>query len=1085
MTISRLYAGVDQPDVASLELLGVHYECYVYRTNRVAGLAVMAGVSLRARCVVRSGGDPVELFDSEIVNNSGFGTPAADFIDCPKIIAVGSTFVVCWLQNATNVSRTLHMASLDISTLAATTPTWTSAGSIPTHTSALYDLVQIDTDQYFTHHATDFIVAHRTGLAEFTVRRHNAFDWVSTDWVTVYATPANIADSIIAAHAHEELLEPAVLVTYQTDAGAETSAGVVRTARFTITNGVQTHDTVSFTAIPAAVRVATAGHARVGNFDVALVIEYADSDDIAASATYYVRWLAMVMLDNRDTSQQSGEQTLANMHMLSRPFALPGLSDQLTPTPRLYLAVAFKSMGGASFYEGDAADTDQGNEWVQSLGFILDLNWPVWNDVADLTARPFIVSQIPFTILDGRVGGYTGSLPGPVIDAFGSTTLDARRTNHPSHVADPPSFGPSIKSVTVAIAAFGRAQNVGMTISDSNAIIAGEKRARLVPVGARVLGWEFNYEDPWIVWRDGRTQPVANWKGVHDIVQHQALQVGQHLVLGGGTPLLYDGIQTVEMGFAWDPEIVRADGTLDGGDAEGLGEGVYGYTAIYEWVDSFGVVHRSGPAAPVFITLGDPGPDSNSVVLQIRTMTCSLRDNLAIYPDAHKINIVVYRTEAGGAQYYRVFCLDTNSFDHKVENTPVNDPTDWVISVTDTLPDDSLTGVSDPLPWPIGDTSGAAGPLVPQRVPAACVMALFQERLWLACLEDPDLLAYSLTLRKGIAPEFNDANVVRRDNLGPVTAMASMDTQMIVFTPDKIYAVVGRVQNDTGGDGDLSIRRLAEGIGCVCSRSVVVTAGDGVFFQSRKGYYQLDRGGNCSYIGQEVEDYVRDAGMIRSATLLEDRHTVRLVCNAAGAGTTGDPETQCVTLDYSYRFKKWTRGLPADLVTDDERRSEGQHGLAWRGIEGQVSHVLVQQGAVAFERADSDTPFADHVDGVDVAIPLDVQTGWIHVAGVAGLQRIRSILFTLDKPNSSALTITLEYDQGGYGTADNTQNVAFVAGTAMPLRVRPNVQKCVAFRVRIRETGVVATTENLSITAITLIAGVKRGHAKVPAAQIG
>jgi hypothetical protein len=47
------------------------------------------------------------------------------------------------------------------------------------------------------------------------------------------------------------------------------------------------------------------------------------------------------------------------------------------------------------------------------------------------------------------------------------------------------------------------------------------------------------------------------------------------------------------------------------------------------------------------------------------------------------------------------------------------------------------------------------------------------------------------------------------------------------------------------------------------------------------------------------------------------------------------------------------------------------------------------------------------------------------------------------------------------------------------------VQKCTAFRIRIRETGSVPTTENISITAITLIAGVKRGHSRVPAAQIG
>jgi hypothetical protein len=158
----------------------------------------------------------------------------------------------------------------------------------------------------------------------------------------------------------------------------------------------------------------------------------------------------------------------------------------------------------------------------------------------------------------------------------------------------------------------------------------------------------------------------------------------------------------------------------------------------------------------------------------------------------------------------------------------------------------------------------------------------------------------------------------------------------------------------------------------------------------------------------------------------------------------------------------------------------------WRGLDGEVSHVLLEQGGAGFERARDDVPFSDQDEtGVDIAIPIDVQTSWIHVADIGGLQRIRRILLTLDKPNASQLTVTLEFDQGGYGTADLTQNIVFAAGTPMPLRCCPQMQKCTAFRIRIRETGIVATTENLSISAITLIAGVKRGHSQVPAAQIG
>ena len=101
------------------------------------------------------------------------------------------------------------------------------------------------------------------------------------------------------------------------------------------------------------------------------------------------------------------------------------------------------------------------------------------------------------------------------------------------------------------------------------------------------------------------------------------------------------------------------------------------------------------------------------------------------------------------------------------------------------------------------------------------------------------------------------------------------------------------------------------------------------------------------------------------------------------------------------------------------------------------------------------------------------------------LHRIRSILLTLSRPAQSQITVTLEYSiYGGY-SADVTQTIVFEADDDVPLRCRPSQQKCTAFRIRITETGAVPTTENLSITAITLIAGVKHGHSKLPVERMG
>jgi len=1063
-------AGYDQPDCAAVQIGSVYYRAHSYRVARYVGTGVIGGVQIRVRCFVEQpNAQQVELFDSLVVERD---EESDEILDCPKMICVGTTLVVCWV-NVNFPTATLNMASLDLATLASTGPDWISGGAISIHASGLYDLVNIETGEYYETHPTDFIVAYKNLANDFRVVRHDGFIWAATAWSTLCTAPTTIADSIIAANAFE-----AVLVTYQTDAGGPESGGVVRTARFNLATGVQSHDTRSFFNIPAAVRATQATHRRITVSRVIVAIEYADASALAAD-DIYVRWLAGVVLSSLDTSQQSGEMAVANLQMVSRAFGVPGLSAMDNPTQRVYLGVAFKNIGSTSDFE-EAPLVEGGESWVQSLGMIIDLDWQRWDN--DLEARPFVAAQMPHTIFDARVSGLTAFGATPV----GGSDVDGRRINLLSHVVGPPDFGPSIKSMTFAHGAFARAQNVGHSIGAVT--VDG---VRVVPTAAMIRAWEFNYEDPWLSWRDGRTEPSDDWKGIYELAQHMALPVGRHTVFGGASPMIYDGIQAVELGFPWMPEIVSAVGSVDEGASTGLSTGVYQYVAHYEWTDAFGAVHRSGPSVPLLITLGDPfdpvPEDLHSVVLRIRTMTVSLRDNRLIYPDAHDIRIIVYRTAANGSVLYRLHCLDNNVQSiYSIDHAPINDPRNWFITIADTVPDDTLLAVNDPIPWPLLgaalDSSGFPIPLEPHQVPPGAVMAVWQERLFIASMERPDEVRWSLRLKRAnieheLAPEFNDVNVVRRGNMGPVTGMAAMDQQLILFTPDAIYSLQGRIPDDTGSDGDLQIYLLATGVGCTCPRSVVVTAGDGVFFQSRKGYYQLDRGGATNYVGADIEDFVGDTGIVLAAHVKETRHQIRLVANIFGQ--------EAVVLIYDYLAKLWSRALPPAFV-GGIGFARAAHGLMWRGLDGEVSHVLLQQGAVGYERASDETPFADQDDdGDDVAIPIDIQTSWIHAADIGGLQRIRSILLTLSRPAASQITVTFEFSiYGGY-SADLTQTIVFDANTDVPLRCRPRQQKCTAFRIRIRETGTIPTTENLSITAITLIAGVKHGHSKVPVERMG
>lgn len=1072
----RLASGYDQPDIASMQVGDVLYRLDVYRVAGRVGTGInTAGLQLRARCYVEQAHEQdVLLFDSLIAEadvDAGTG-----YAECPKVIAVGTTFVVVWCENDTVASRALGMASLDMSTIATTGPVWDDAGREPTHDSALFDICRIQNATYFGGRDDSFILVHRIDTDEINVRRVDGFDWVSTDWSTNYTTPDDIADRILTVYCYEGLLEPFVLVGYQSDFADTHHSGVVHVARFTSTNGVNTGDETLFAeqvGEDVGIVVGCAAFERVSQGRAALVLEYfrlvdLDNDD-------RVPHLGYVLVDATTLDAASSAHVCPNVSMLSRPFALPGQSDIATPTARLYCVVGFKSVTAIN-------DDGAGGEWDQAYAYVVDLDWTRWDDVADPVpgatwVRPYVVSVLNQNIVDARISAYVG-FPGvgPSIDTIFATTVDGRRTNHPSHVTDPPDFGPGVKSSTIAIAGFSQFIQVGQ--STSQITVSGSKP---LPFGARVWNWEYHYEDPWVVWRDAREQPIANWAGAHPLPQHESVAVGRHLLIGGGCPSVYDGHQTHELGYPWAPEIVDI-GVTDRIGSNNLTAGVYYYVAVYEWTDDTGNRHRSPPSLPFGVTLADSV--DHQFTIRVRTQTLSLKDNRVVYPDAARMQIVIYRTLSDQLQFYRLFCLDNGGFASAftVQNTPANDPDTWYVEFDDYLPDDTLLAVGDVLPWPILDASGVATELLPEPVPAACVLAVWQERVWLAQIEDPDVVSYSKALQRGVAPEFSSVNTVRRDNLGPVTAMVAKAQEMVVFSRDRIYSIVGRVNNDAGTDGDLTINLITDGLGCVCARSVALTP-VGIVFQSRKGLYVTD-GGQTRFIGDAVMDYVRDAGSIRAVHVLEERHQIRVVCNALAEQDDADEAVVApVELLYDYRADMWSRVLPL-TIDSTARDAEAQDACVWRGHEGETSHVLLQQGGVSVERASDDTPFADHNGSADVAMPIVLQTGRIKVAGFGGVERVRSVLVTLERPNGAQLTILLEFDTTGSGEYDQTQTAIFAAGTASPLRVQTRVQKFVAFRVRIAETGSVPTGDTLRITGLTLVAGVKKGHAKLPVAQV-
>ncbi|HKY49852.1 MAG TPA: hypothetical protein VJP45_01215, partial [Candidatus Limnocylindria bacterium] len=426
-----------------------------------------------------------------------------------------------------------------------------------------------------------------------------------------------------------------------------------------------------------------------------------------------------------------------------------------------------------------------------------------------------------------------------------------------------------------------QAANV-VTNDDGDALVVAG--GELQPENAGVSGFVIHLEDPWTIFRDSTdpTQPVDNFRGAYSRAACQAVEVGRGLAIFGGTPYYYDGERVGELGFPWGPEAILF---AAGEDANGelTPDVEYAYYLVATRRDRQGQYHRSRPSRIGRIT---PTGAQNSVQIRIRTCTLSMWEHDVFYPSASRTQFEVFRTVGDGAVFYRLYGARAGLGGAMTpSDTPTNNPLALFgyVDFVDTLDDDELV-LHGAAPFTLG--AGGFLEVTPQTVPALTCPAVWQSRLWGADLLDPSLLWYSDQILPEFAsdyyraPEFNDGNTFRLDGKGEVTALLPMANELIVFTREGAYAVQGDGNDGLGEGANLVLSTLHEGTGCIEPRSIVLGP-PGIFFQSEKGYYLLSRGKDLAFdvAGLNIDAAIRETGNIRAATLLQDRHQIRLAAN--------------------------------------------------------------------------------------------------------------------------------------------------------------------------------------------------------------
>ena len=520
-------------------------------------------------------------------------------------------------------------------------------------------------------------------------------------------------------------------------------------------------------------------------------------------------------------------------------------------------------------------------------------------------------------------------------------------------------------------------------------------------------------------------------------------------VIGGSFVAWYAGTWTEELGFASAPVFYIEDGVypVDAttGGATTLADGTYRYLAVWETYDERGFLHRSLPCPPMAHTKASAGGE-DSVQFKVKTLPATNRMDIP----ARAVSVILYR--AGSDNIAKRITAPTR-----------------VVHNVDT---GHYTGVITDLGQTQGPTLYTDGGSEIEAVmpEGARIPVVVNDRLWLGDLYRRTRVQYSKPVVPGsatetaLAPEFNEGFGMLTPSGDEVTGMAELDDKLLAFTARAVYVLSGSGPDDGGAGSDFSdLTIVSADAGCIEARSVV-SYPEGVFFQSKRGIYQLSRGLQVQYIGAPVEDTLAAFPTITSAVVVPKETEVRFTATNA-AGTDGR------VIVYNYDEKKWA-------VWQLTGPGGGDVALVGACVHKDVYHAVTSGGIVWQEQA------ASWLDDGTQYVPLRVESSWLQGGRQSGWQRIKNVIALCDEKDAHNLTLEVRnnFEDGSSQVA--TWSAADIAALSVEqLRLRVRRQKCTAIKAILYDSdaGPATTTgEGYTVAGLVMEIGIKKGAVLVP-----
>jgi hypothetical protein len=465
------------------------------------------------------------------------------------------------------------------------------------------------------------------------------------------------------------------------------------------------------------------------------------------------------------------------------------------------------------------------------------------------------------------------------------------------------------------------------------------------------------------------------------------------IMIGGATPLAYDGQRFVELSFYSYP-ILNAGNITTSALGGFMPQAIFQYQAVYEWTDAKGNRHQS-PACPaitvdmsgapfvagtnsVFLTFPAYFPTRKQIPLNVAATGVS---DLSV-----PVRVVVYRTIGGGNIFYRMAIAAVNNNSSVADDTVINDfYSDAAISVNEVL----------------YTTQGILATTAP---PPSIFLTTHAQRLWGIDGENPERIWCTKVLQPFTAPSYNQALQVLIPGAGKINGLAGQDGKLYALAENGLYlASYGDGPDDTGNGLFPSPQLITVAAGCDEPRSVVI-AQTGIFYTGPDhwgtGIYLIPRGsGDPISIGAGVRTHLENNPICRGAAWRPDKARVEFLMVNSETAPNGAP----VILYYHYDYPdergigQWTVAFP-NCTSDTSMESLG----IW-------DSATVLSGDTASFGIQTDGVLRDFGGAV---VKILMETADIRPFGMIGYGQVASVCLFGTGVTTDAFLVEASYDSG-------------------------------------------------------------------------